>query len=78
LIKKYGGRISFMGDIDSGTVDLPDWKRETIAREVARACRNCGKLYFIPCQTMGGNWSSFPGVYDTINEEIDRMSKEMF
>ncbi|OIQ54820.1 methylcobalamin:coenzyme M methyltransferase [Moorella thermoacetica] len=78
LIKKYGGQISFMGDIDSGTVDLPNWTREVIAKEVERACKTCGKLYFIPCQTMGGNWSSFPGVYNTINEEIDRMSKEMF
>ncbi|AFM40603.1 hypothetical protein Desaci_1600 [Desulfosporosinus acidiphilus SJ4] len=26
----------------------------------------------------GGNWSSFPGVYDTTNEVIDRMTEEMF
>lgn len=78
LIKKYGGQLSFMGDIDSGVVDFPTWTPEIIAKEVERACKNCGKLYFIPCQTQGGNWSSFPGVYDTISQEVDRVSKEMF
>lgn len=78
LIKKYGGQLSFMGDIDSGVVDFPTWTPEIIAKEVERACKNCGKLYFIPCQTQGGNWSSFPGVYDTISEEIDKVSKKMF
>lgn len=78
LIKKYGGKISFMGDIDSGVVDFPAWTPEIAAREVERACRNCGKLYFIPSLTQGGNWSSFPGVYDSVSEMIDKMSKEMF
>ncbi|MBF7096990.1 uroporphyrinogen decarboxylase family protein [Alkalibacter mobilis] len=78
LIKKYGGKISFMGDIDSGVVDFPDWKKEIIVKEVERACKNCGKHYFIPCATQGGPGSSFPGVYDAIDEEIDRMSKELF
>ena len=78
LIKQYGGKLSFMGDIDSGVVDFPAWTSEIAAREVERACRNCGKLYFIPCLTQGGNWSSFPGVYDSVNEAIDKMSQEMF
>lgn len=67
LIKKYGSKISFMGDIDSGVVDFPGWTPEIVAKEVERACRNCGKQYFIPCLTQGGNWSSFPGVYDSTN-----------
>ena len=78
LIKKYGKQISFMGDIDSGVVDFPAWTPEIVAREVERACKNCGKQYFIPNLTQGLNLSSFPGVYDTVSEEIDRMSKEMF
>ncbi|KLU59646.1 methylcobalamin:coenzyme M methyltransferase [Peptococcaceae bacterium CEB3] len=78
LVKKYGGQLSFMGDIDSGVVDFPAWTPEIAAKEVERACKNCGKLYFIPCQTQGGNWSSFPGVYDAISAAIDKMSKEMF
>lgn len=78
LIKKYGGKISFMGDIDSGVVDFPAWTREIAAREVERACTNCGKHYFIPCLTQGLGFSSFPGVYDCVSEEIDKMSKKMF
>lgn len=78
LIKKYGGQISFMGDIDNGVVDVPDWTPELIARETERACRNCGKLYFIPCTTMGGPESTHPGVYEAVGKEIERMSKIMF
>jgi uroporphyrinogen-III decarboxylase len=78
LIKKYGGKISFMGDIDSGKVDHPSWSREEIAKYVEIACKECGKLYFIPNLSQGLNIASFPGVYETTSEEIDRMSKEMF
>ena len=78
LIKKYGKQISFMGDIDTGTVDFPAWTPEIVAREVERACRNCGKLYFIPNLTQGLNLSSFPGVYECATEAIIKISKEMF
>jgi hypothetical protein len=78
LIKQYGGKISFMGDIDNGIVDRADWTEEVVAKEVRRACEENGKLYFLPCETMGGQGSTFPGVYDAITKEIDKMSKEMF
>jgi len=78
LIKKYGTKISFMGDIDSGVVDHPSWSREEIAKYVEIACKRCGKLYFIPNLSQGLNFASFPGVYETTSEEIDRISKEMF
>ncbi len=78
LVKKYGGKISFMGDIDNGVVDRENWSRDVIAREVRRACTTNGKLYFIPNTTMGGPMSTYPGVYEAVSEEIDKMSKEMF
>lgn len=78
LIKKYGPQITFMGDIDSGVVDHPAWSREEIAKYVEIACKRCGKLYFIPNLSQGLNFSSFPGVYDTTSEEIDKISKKMF
>ncbi|NLA75142.1 MAG: uroporphyrinogen decarboxylase [Deltaproteobacteria bacterium] len=78
LVKKYGGKISFMGDIDNGVVDRENWTREIIAREVRRACETNGKLYFIPNTTMGGPMSTYPGVYEAVSEEIDKMSEEMF
>jgi hypothetical protein len=78
LVREYGGKISFMGDIDNGVVDREDWSREVIAREVRRACETNGKHYFIPNTAMGGPVSTYPGVYEAVSEEIDKMSKEMF
>lgn len=78
LVKKYGGKISFMGDIDNGIVDIENWTPELIAREVRRACKTNGKFYFIPNTTMGGPMSTYPGVYEAVSKEIDKMSNEMF
>lgn len=78
LIEKYGPQISFMGGIDSGEVDFPKWTPEICAEHVERACRSCGKHYFIPNLTQGLNFSSFPGVYDEVSAQIDKMSKKMF
>lgn len=78
LIKKYGGKISFMGDIDNGLVDREDWTQELVAMHVRRACEENGKHYFIPCITQGGKGSVYDGVYDAISREIDKMSQEMF
>ncbi|MEG1384744.1 MAG: uroporphyrinogen decarboxylase family protein [Oscillospiraceae bacterium] len=78
LIKKYGGQISFMGGIDSAAVDFPGWTREAIRSEVKRACDENGKLYYIPNATQGLNISTFEGVYETVSEEIDKYSKEVF
>ncbi len=78
LVREYGGRISFMGDIDNGVVDCAGWTQELIAGEVRRACETNGKLYFIPCLAAGGPGSTFPGVYDAVSAEIDKMSNELF
>lgn len=78
LIEEFGGDITFMGEIETKLLDVPDWTPEMVREEVERACRKCGKHSFIPCLTSGGSMSSHPGVYDAVNEEIDRMSKIMF
>ncbi len=78
LIEKYGSQISFMGGIDSGEVDFPKWTPEICAEHVERICRSCGKHYFIPNLTQGLNFSSFPGVYEEVSVQIDKMSKKMF
>ena len=78
LVKEYGGRISFMGDLNNGVLDVANWTPELVEREVRRACTENGKLYYIPCLTMGGASSTYPGVYECVSEAIDRMSKEMF
>lgn len=78
LIKNYGGKISFMGGIDSGIVDRTDWSKDTIRKEVRRACDENGKHYFIPCASQGLPVSTFEGVYEAIDEEIESYSKIMF
>ena len=78
LVQEFGGRMTFMGDIDSGVVDTPDWTPELIEREVRRACTTNGKLHFIPCMTMAAPPSLYPGVFECLTENIDKMSKEMF
>ena len=78
LIKKYGGKLSFMGGVDSAKVDFPGWTQEIVAEEVRRACEECGKLYFIPGASQGLPLSNYPGVYEAMSAEIDIMSKEMF
>ncbi len=78
LIKKYGGKISFMGGIDSASIDYEGWDRETIAKQVKRACDENGKLYFIPGASIGLGTSTFPGVYDATSEAIAKYSKEVF
>lgn len=78
LIEKYGEKITFMGGLHSGEIDFPEWTQENIRTHVERACRECGKLYFIPGASQGLNISSFHGVYEATDEEIGRMTKEMF
>ncbi len=78
LIKEYGGQLSFMGELDSGPLDQKNWDAKLIAEHVEKACTTCGKHYFIPCLTQGGKYSSFPGVYDAVSDEIDGMSKKLF
>ena len=78
LIKQYGEKITFMGGIHSGLVDFPTWTPEIVAEYVEKTCQENGKLYFIPSQTSGLPIDSFPGVYETINKEIDKMSDKTF
>ena len=75
LIKKYGGKISFMGDIDNSLIDKEDWTQESVAAEVDNAVKRNGKLYYIPCITQGGPGSVYPGVYEAITEEINKLNK---
>ena len=78
LIKQYGGKISFMGGIDSASVDYEGWTEEVVAREVDRACRECGKYYFIPGASQGLAVSTYPGVYEEMDRQIDICSERYF
>jgi len=78
LIEKYGGQISFMGGIDSASIDYEGWTQQVVHDEVFRACEECGKLYFIPGASQGLAMSTFPGVYDATTEEINNASAYFF
>lgn len=78
LCGKYGGQITFMGEIESRLCDVPDWTPELVKQEVERACRKCGTRNFIPCLTAGMPFTAFPGVSEAVNSVLDRMSEEMF
>lgn len=78
LIKKYGGKISFMGNIDNKDVDFEGWTREDCRKVVRATCDSCGSKYFIPCITQGGPGSVYPGAYEVLCEEIDKYSEEVF
>ena len=78
LIKKYGGQISFMGDIDNKFVDFPGWTQEDCRKAARRSIDRCGNKYYIPCITQGGPGSVYPGTYAAISEEIDKYSEEKF
>lgn len=79
LIEKYEGQITFMGGIETKAIDLPNWTQENVAAEVERAITEVGlHRSFIPCQTSGVGLSHFPGVYEAVDAEIDKMSAKFF
>ena len=78
LIKKYGGQISFMGGIDSATIDFPGWTEEDVKKQVERCLAEHGKHYFIPGASLGLATSNHPGVYECTAKWIDEGSKKYF
>ena len=78
LVEQYAGQITFMGEIRTLAIDIPDVTHEQIAAEVERACRKCKGPSFIPSLTAGLPISHFGNTYEQVSAEIDRMSKEMF
>ena len=80
LIKKYGGKIAFMGEIDNKQVDFDGWTEEDCAKAAINAIQRCGEenKYFIPCITQGGPGSLYAGTYKGIWDTIDRINCEKF
>ena len=73
LVRRYGGRISFMGGIESTAADVPGWTPELVQSVVDDALARVGsRLHFIPCLTQGAPASTFPGVYDEVTRCIAR------
>lgn len=78
LIEKYGGRMTFMGEIDNKQVDHAGWTKADCEKAVREAVDRCGGNYFIPCITQGGPGSICPGAYMALWDEIDKLNCERF
>ncbi|MBR3276177.1 MAG: uroporphyrinogen decarboxylase [Eubacterium sp.] len=80
LIKKYGGKMTFMGEIDNKFVDFPGWTPADCEKAARDAIASCGQenKYFIPCITQGGPGSTFPGTYKELTEAIYKINEEKF
>ena len=78
LLRKYGDKISFMGDIDNKSVDFEGWTQADCDRAAIRAMERCGNKHFIPCITQGGPGSLYKGTYAGLSDAIDRYNKEHF
>ena len=80
MIPQYGDKITFMGGIDSATIDYPGWTDDVVEERVREACEQYGRFGkgFIPCASQGLPMSTFPGVYEATSKYIDKMSAEMF
>lgn len=78
LLETYGGQISVMAGLDNGKYDKEDWSEEQIHNGLKELFETAGTKYLIPCLTMGGPGSTYPGVYETVTKEIDAFSKMLF
>ena len=76
--EQYGDQITFMGGVDSASVDYPGWTPEVVEKEVRTTCETCGTKFFIPNTSQGAPMTTYPGVYDAVSAEIDKMSRKMF
>ena len=73
LVKEYGGRITFMGEIDNKFVDFDGWTPQDCERAAFEAIGRVGTMkHFIPCITQGGPGSMYPGAYRCLSDGIDR------
>ena len=78
ISEKVGDRMLLMGGIDS-VIDRGDATEDEIRQETRRACEQYGHLKgFWPGMTYGGPGCLFPGVEETIIDEINKYNQERF
>ena len=78
LVKKYKGKMTFMGDIDNKAIDFKGWTREDCRKAATRAMEGADLYGFIPCITQGLAGTIYPGAYETLVEEVDAINSEKF
>lgn len=75
IARKYKGQLTIMGGINNGIVDVPDWTPELVEQETRRILEWVDSPYFIPNATQGCDFSTFPGVYETVTEVIHKYNQ---
>ncbi len=76
--EKLNGKMILMGGIDAHVVDHANIDENIVREEVRRTCREyLPGGNFIPCLTYGGPGGIFPGVDETIVDELKKINAEM-
>ncbi len=79
LVKKYGDKITFMGEIDNKFVDFDGWTVEDCEKAAVGAIERVGTMKgFIPCITQGGPGSVYKGTYRALWNAIDQYNLDHF
>ena len=80
LVKEYGDKITFMGNIDNRFIDFEGWTREDIRNTLVKCIDEdgIGVNGYVPCITQGGPGSTVSGTYKVLVEELDKMNAEKF
>ena len=78
LIRQYGGKMTFMGEIDNKQVDFDGWTQADCEKAAINAMESCGIKHFIPCITQGGPGSLYEGTYKGLWDAIDKYNRDKF
>ena len=79
LVKKYGDKMTFMGEIDNKFVDFEGWTPADCQKAAQGAIERINSLTgFIPCITQGGPGSVYPGAYMELTRAIDQYNINHF
>ena len=79
LVRKYGDKMTFMGEIDNKFVDFDGWTPADCEKAGAEAIGRVGTMkHFIPCISQGGPGSMYPGTYKALWDGIDKYNMEHF
>jgi len=76
MIKKYGDKITFMGGINSATIDFEGSTYDVVLEQARRACNEYGPSHMIIGASQGLPLATFPNVYEWTTQAIDQASKE--
>lgn len=78
LIKNYGPKLSIQGGLNNGKYDKAGWTVEEVRKGLGDLLASCGPLYLIPALTMGGPETTFPGLYEKVDELIGEFDSQYF